>query len=46
MTDSGNKAARVNVEQGLGFLVGVDFNVLVADLLVLERNPDALDEGA
>lgn len=46
MADGGDEAAGVDVEEGLGFLVGVDFDVLVGELLVLERDPDALDEGA
>lgn len=46
MAQGGDKAARVDGEEGLGFLVGVDFDVLVGDALVFEGDPDALDEGA
>ena len=46
MAEGGHETARVDVEEGLRFLVGVDFDVLVGDLLVLEGYPDALDEGA
>jgi len=40
-----NEAARVDVEERLRFLVGIDFDVLVGDVLVLEGDPYALDEG-
>jgi len=46
VAEGGDKTARVDVEEGLGFLVRVDFDVLVGDLLVFEGYPDALDEGA
>ena len=46
MAESGDETARVDVEEGLRFLVRIDFDVLVGDLLVLEGYPDALDEGA
>lgn len=46
MAQGGDKAARVDVEEGLGFAVGVYFDVLVGDAFVLEGYPDALDEGA
>jgi len=46
VAEGGDETARVDVEEGLRFLVGVDFDVLVGDLLVLEGYPDALDEGA
>ena len=46
MAQRRDKTAWVDVEEGLRFLVGVDFDVLVGDLLVFEGYPDALDEGA
>lgn len=46
MAEGRDETAGVDVEEGLWFLVGVDFDVLVGDLLVLEGYPDALDEGA
>lgn len=45
MAQSGYETARVDIEEGLGLLVGIDFDVLVRDLLVFEGDPDALDEG-
>lgn len=44
--DCRDEAARVDVEQGLRLFVGVDFDVLVGYVFVLERDPDALDERA
>jgi len=44
VTQGGDEAARVDVEEGLGLLVGVDFDVLIGEPFVLERDPDALDE--
>jgi hypothetical protein len=41
-----HEAARVHGEQRGGFGIGVDFDVLVGDGFVFERDPDALDEGA
>jgi len=46
VAEGGDETAGVHVEKGLGLFVGVDFDVLVGDLLVLEGDPDALDEGA
>tara|TARA_R110002003_G_scaffold198_23_gene15584 strand:+ start:24649 stop:24813 length:165 start_codon:yes stop_codon:yes gene_type:complete len=46
VAQGGNKAVGVDVEEGLGFLVWVDFDVLVGDLLVFKGDPDALDKGA
>lgn len=40
------EAARVEVEEGLGFVVWVYFDVLVGDFLFFEDDPGALDEGA
>lgn len=42
----GDEPARVEGEEGLGFVVGVYFDVLVGDVLFFECDPDALDEGA
>ena len=42
----GDEAAGVEGEEGLGLVVGVDFNVLVGDFLLFEDGPGALDEGA
>jgi hypothetical protein len=46
VADGGDETARVDLEERLRFLVGVDFDVLVGDGFVLEGDPDALDEGA
>lgn len=46
MPDGGHEAAGVDIEQGLRFAVGVDFNVLIGKAFVFEGDPDALDEGA
>lgn len=46
MAEGGDEAAWVDVEEALGLLVRVDFDVLIGDLLMLERYPYALDEGA
>jgi hypothetical protein len=46
VAESWHETAGVNVEKGLGLLVGIDFDVLVRDLFVFERDPDALDEWA
>lgn len=45
MAEGGDEAARVDFEEGLRFLVRVDFDVLVGDVLEFEGDPDALDEG-
>jgi hypothetical protein len=42
----GNQAAWVDVKKGLGFLVRIDFDVLVGYALVFKRDPNALDEWA
>ena len=42
----GDEAAGVEGEEGLGLVVGVDFDVLVGDFLLFEDGPGALDEGA
>ena len=42
----GDEAAGVEGEEGLGLVVGVDFNVLVGDFLLFEDGPGALDERA
>lgn len=42
----GDEAARVESEEGLGLVVGVDFDVLVGDFFLFEDGPGALDEGA
>jgi hypothetical protein len=36
VAESGNQAAGIDIEKGLGLLVGVDFNVLIRNLLVFE----------
>jgi hypothetical protein len=46
VADCGDKTAWVDFEERLRFLVRVYFDVLVGDVLVLEGDPDALDEGA
>lgn len=46
MAQSRHQTPWIDVEKGLRFSVGVDFDVLVGDALVLERYPGALDEGA
>jgi hypothetical protein len=46
VAQGGDEAARVDGEEGRGFAVGVDFDVLVGEELVFEGDPDALDEGA
>ena len=38
--------AGVELEEGLSFVVGIDLDVLVWDLLFLKDKPHALDEGA
>ena len=45
VTKCRDQAERVDFEEGLLFFVGVDFDVLVIDVLELEGEPDALDEG-
>ena len=44
--EGGDEAARVEGEEGGGFVVGVDFDVLVRDFLFFEDGPGPLDEGA
>ena len=44
--EGGDEAAGVEGEEGLGFVVGVYFDVLVGDLFLFEDGPGALDEGA
>lgn len=44
--ERGHQAAWVELEEGLGFVVGVDLDVLVGDLLFFEHEPGSLDEGA
>jgi len=46
VADCGDEATWVDVEEGLGLLVGVYLDVLVGNSFVLEGDPDALDEGA
>lgn len=46
VAECGDQATWIDVEEGLWLLVGVYFDVLVGNLLVLEGDPDALDEGA
>ena len=41
-----DEPARIQLQEGLGLVVGVYFDVLVGDLLFFEDGPDALDEGA
>lgn len=41
-----DEAAGIEGEEGLGFVVGVDFDVFVGDFLFFEDGPDALDERA
>ena len=41
-----DEAAGVELEERLGFVVGIDLNVLVGNLLLLKDEPGALDEGA
>lgn len=43
---SRDEAAGVEGEEGSGLVVGVDFDVLVGDVLFFEDGPGALDEGA
>lgn len=38
------KASRVEVDERLGLVVGVDFDVLIWDLLLLEDCPSPLNE--
>lgn len=45
MSDCWDEAARVDFEEGLWFLVGVDFDVLVGYAFEFQRYPDTLDEG-
>lgn len=44
--ESGDQTSGVQREEGSGFVVGVDFDVLVRDLFLFEEGPDSLDEGA
>ena len=46
VAERGDEAEGADFEKGLGFLVGVDFDVLVVHVFELEGQPDALDEGA
>lgn len=46
MAKGRHEAARVNVEEQLRLSVNVYFDVFVVELLVLEGNPDTVDEGA
>jgi hypothetical protein len=41
-----DETSRVEGEEGLGFVVRVDFDVLVRDFFLFEDGPGALDEGA
>ena len=41
-----HKTTRVEVDQGLGLVVWVHFDVLVGDLLFFQDGPGSLDEGA
>ena len=40
-----DQTARVEVEERFGFVVRVDFDVLVWDFLFFENGPGSLDEG-
>lgn len=42
----GNETARVEVQQRLGLVIRVDFNVLVLDTFLLEGDPYALHKRA
>jgi hypothetical protein len=42
----GDEAARIELEERFRFVVRVDFDVLVWNVLLFEGNPHALDEGA
>lgn len=44
--ERGHEPARVELEQRGRLVVGVDFDVLVGDLLFFQHQPDALHEGA
>lgn len=44
--ESWDEAAGVEGQKGLGFVVGVYFDVLVGDAFLFEDGPGALDEGA
>lgn len=46
VAQGGDETAGVGGEEGLGFLIGVDFDVLVGDALAFEGDPDTLDERA
>lgn len=39
-----NQAPRVDLKQGLGLLVRVDFDILVRNALELQSDPHALDK--
>jgi len=41
-----DQTAWVDIEKGLRFLIGIDLDVLIRNLLKLKRNPDTLNEGA
>ena len=46
MSQGGHQTPGIDLQQRRGFLVRVDFNILVGDTLGLEGDPHALDEGA
>jgi hypothetical protein len=46
MTNTRDKASRVDVQKSLGLLVRVNFDVLVLQALELHSNPYTLNEGA
>jgi hypothetical protein len=43
VAESWHETAGVNVEKGLGLLVGIDFDVLVRDLFVFESWTNGLE---
>lgn len=45
MSQRRHKAAGIDFEQRLRLRIGIDFDVLVVELLQFERDPDTLDEG-
>ena len=46
MLERRDQTSGIQLEEGGGFLVRVDFDVLVVEAFELEGDPDALDEGA
>ena len=42
---SWNEAARVEVDEGFGFVVWIDLEVLIGNFLFFKDGPGSLDEG-